>query len=169
MFTPHDFEGQLNAFLGNAFSIEPRLTQSALFRPHNRSEDIRRSLLCGRRDASGRRRPRRVARRRGDRALRHRRPRGFRRRHGSKPVRPARSANSSLVVRRPSRMPARGGFFVETVITILSSEAGHFNAKNDSLNVRCRAALQRDRDDRQTLGGRRDVEVPEDPGRPQEV
>jgi phytoene desaturase len=40
MFTPNDFESQLNAFRGNAFSIEPRLTQSAYFRPHNRSEEI---------------------------------------------------------------------------------------------------------------------------------
>jgi phytoene desaturase len=47
MFTPKDFEGQLNAHLGNAFSIEPRLTQSAYFRPHNRSEDVRRLYLVG--------------------------------------------------------------------------------------------------------------------------
>jgi phytoene desaturase len=47
MFTPRDFEGQLNAHLGNAFSIEPRLTQSAYFRPHNRSEDVRRLYLVG--------------------------------------------------------------------------------------------------------------------------
>lgn len=40
MFTPEDFQTQLSAFRGNAFSIEPRLTQSALFRPHNRSEDL---------------------------------------------------------------------------------------------------------------------------------
>lgn len=47
MFTPDDFEGDLRAFKGNAFSIEPRLTQSAFFRPHNRSEDIRRLYLVG--------------------------------------------------------------------------------------------------------------------------
>lgn len=47
MFTPKDFEGRLNAHLGNAFSIEPRLTQSAYFRPHNRSEDVRRLYLVG--------------------------------------------------------------------------------------------------------------------------
>ena len=46
-FTPLDFAGQLNAHLGNAFSIEPRLTQSALFRPHNRSEDVKRLYLVG--------------------------------------------------------------------------------------------------------------------------
>jgi phytoene desaturase len=46
-FTPKDFQGTLNAFLGNAFSIEPRLTQSALFRPQNRSEDLRRFYLVG--------------------------------------------------------------------------------------------------------------------------
>ena len=47
MFTPLDFEKQLNAFLGNAFSIEPRLTQSALFRPHNRSEELRGLYFVG--------------------------------------------------------------------------------------------------------------------------
>lgn len=47
MFTPKDFEGRLNAHLGNAFSIEPRLTQSAYFRPHNRSEDVRGLYLVG--------------------------------------------------------------------------------------------------------------------------
>ena len=47
MFTPLDFEKQLNAFLGNAFSIEPRLTQSALFRPHNRSEEVRGLYFVG--------------------------------------------------------------------------------------------------------------------------
>jgi phytoene desaturase len=39
-FTPNDFASALNSLLGNAFSIEPRLTQSAYFRPHNKSEDI---------------------------------------------------------------------------------------------------------------------------------
>ncbi len=46
-FTPDDFAGELNAHLGNAFSFEPRLTQSAYFRPHNRSEDLRRFYLVG--------------------------------------------------------------------------------------------------------------------------
>ena len=32
---------------GAAFSLEPILTQSAWFRPHNQSEDIRNLLLCG--------------------------------------------------------------------------------------------------------------------------
>jgi len=39
-FTPDDFASELNSHLGNAFSIEPRLTQSAYFRPHNKSEDV---------------------------------------------------------------------------------------------------------------------------------
>ena len=47
VFTPKDFARELNAHLGNAFSIEPRLTQSAIFRPQNRSEDIRRFYLVG--------------------------------------------------------------------------------------------------------------------------
>jgi phytoene desaturase len=47
MFTPMDFSTQLNSHLGNAFSVEPRLTQSAYFRPHNRSEDIRNLYFVG--------------------------------------------------------------------------------------------------------------------------
>lgn len=47
MFTPLDFESLLNSHLGNAFAIEPRLTQSALFRPHNKSEDIERLYFVG--------------------------------------------------------------------------------------------------------------------------
>ncbi len=39
-FTPNDFQHRLNSYLGSAFSVEPILTQSAWFRPHNRSEDI---------------------------------------------------------------------------------------------------------------------------------
>ncbi len=37
---PLHFEGELNSYLGSAFSFQPVLTQSAWFRPHNRSEDI---------------------------------------------------------------------------------------------------------------------------------
>ncbi|MCC6601790.1 MAG: phytoene desaturase [Anaerolineae bacterium] len=37
---PRHFKGILNSHLGSAFSVEPILTQSAWFRPHNRSEDI---------------------------------------------------------------------------------------------------------------------------------
>lgn len=37
---PLHFESTLNSHLGNAFGIEPILTQSAYFRPHNRSQDI---------------------------------------------------------------------------------------------------------------------------------
>jgi phytoene desaturase len=37
---PLHFEGELNSFRGAAFSVEPILTQSAWFRPHNRSEDF---------------------------------------------------------------------------------------------------------------------------------
>lgn len=47
MFTPNEFASELNAFRGNAFSIEPRLTQSALFRPHNRSEEVRGLYVVG--------------------------------------------------------------------------------------------------------------------------
>ncbi|CAN5876909.1 hypothetical protein BH23PLA1_BH23PLA1_39820 [soil metagenome] len=40
IFTPKDFETRLDAFLGSAFQFEPILTQSAWFRPHNKSEDV---------------------------------------------------------------------------------------------------------------------------------
>jgi phytoene desaturase len=40
MIDPRHFETTLNSYLGSAFSVEPILTQSAWFRPHNRSEDI---------------------------------------------------------------------------------------------------------------------------------
>lgn len=46
-FTPLDFERELNAFQGNAFGIEPKLSQTAYFRPHNRSEDVRNLYLVG--------------------------------------------------------------------------------------------------------------------------
>ncbi len=39
-FTPQDFKTELNAFHGSAFSVAPKLTQSAFFRPHNRDQDI---------------------------------------------------------------------------------------------------------------------------------
>ena len=39
-FTPFDFRDQLNAHHGSAFSVAPKLTQSAYFRPHNKSEHI---------------------------------------------------------------------------------------------------------------------------------
>jgi phytoene desaturase len=39
-FTPLDFRYELGSWLGSAFSIEPTLTQSAWFRPHNRSREI---------------------------------------------------------------------------------------------------------------------------------
>ena len=37
---PLHFRDTLNSYLGSAFSVEPILTQSAWFRPHNVSEDI---------------------------------------------------------------------------------------------------------------------------------
>lgn len=39
-FTPNDFQSTLNAFQGSAFSIAPKLTQSAYFRPHNQDPKI---------------------------------------------------------------------------------------------------------------------------------
>ncbi len=37
---PLHFQNNLNSYLGSAFSVEPIFTQSAWFRPHNRSEDL---------------------------------------------------------------------------------------------------------------------------------
>jgi phytoene desaturase len=45
--TPEYFEHTLNSRLGNGFGLEPVLTQSAFFRPHNRSEDIANLYLVG--------------------------------------------------------------------------------------------------------------------------
>jgi phytoene desaturase len=39
-FTPQDFQSQLGTYQGSAFSVAPRLMQSAYFRPHNRDEKI---------------------------------------------------------------------------------------------------------------------------------
>ena len=45
--TPDYFEGTLNSYVGNGFGVEPVLTQSAFFRPHNRSEDVENLYLVG--------------------------------------------------------------------------------------------------------------------------
>ncbi len=47
MLTPQDFQDRLNSYQGAAFGLEPVLTQSAWFRPHNRSEDVRNLFLVG--------------------------------------------------------------------------------------------------------------------------
>jgi phytoene desaturase len=45
--TPLDFRDRLLSVRGAAFSFEPVLTQSAWFRPHNRSEEVERLYLVG--------------------------------------------------------------------------------------------------------------------------
>jgi phytoene desaturase len=45
--TPLDFRDRLLSVRGAAFSFEPVLTQSAWFRPHNRSEEVARLYLVG--------------------------------------------------------------------------------------------------------------------------
>jgi phytoene desaturase len=45
--TPQDFHDRLLSLKGAAFGLEPRLTQSAWFRPHNRSEDIEGLYMVG--------------------------------------------------------------------------------------------------------------------------
>jgi len=46
-FTPFDFRDELNAHHGSAFSVEPILTQSAWFRPHNRDDSFSNLYVVG--------------------------------------------------------------------------------------------------------------------------
>jgi phytoene desaturase len=45
--TPDDFEHTLKSYKGAAFGLEPVLTQSAWFRPHNKSEELENLFLVG--------------------------------------------------------------------------------------------------------------------------
>lgn len=45
--TPLDFRDRLLSWQGAAFALEPKLLQSAWFRPHNRSEELDNLFLCG--------------------------------------------------------------------------------------------------------------------------
>ncbi|AMB46153.1 phytoene desaturase [Methylobacterium sp. AMS5] len=45
--TPQDFSDDFLSFRGSGFGLEPVLTQSAWFRPHNRSEDVANLFLVG--------------------------------------------------------------------------------------------------------------------------
>jgi len=47
IFTPDDFESELNSHLGAAFSLEPLLTQSAYFRLHNRDANVKGLYIVG--------------------------------------------------------------------------------------------------------------------------
>lgn len=47
LMTPQDFHDRLWSFKGAAFGMEPVLLQSAWFRPHNRSEDVRNLYMVG--------------------------------------------------------------------------------------------------------------------------
>lgn len=44
---PLHFRDTLNSYKGSAFSVEPLLTQSAWFRPHNKSEDVKNLIFVG--------------------------------------------------------------------------------------------------------------------------
>ena len=46
-FTPQQFKTELSAYHGSAFSVAPKLTQSAYFRPHNRSDGIPGLYIAG--------------------------------------------------------------------------------------------------------------------------
>lgn len=45
--TPQEFHDRLLSFKGAAFGLEPLLLQSAWFRPHNRSEDVKNLFMVG--------------------------------------------------------------------------------------------------------------------------
>ena len=45
--TPDYFEQVLGSYVGNGFGVEPVLTQTAFFRPHNKSEDVSNLYLVG--------------------------------------------------------------------------------------------------------------------------
>ncbi len=47
ILTPQDFHDRLNSINGAAFGLEPVLTQSAYFRPHNKSEEVENLFLVG--------------------------------------------------------------------------------------------------------------------------
>ena len=47
VLTPQDFQDRLNSINGAAFSLEPKLFQSAWFRPHNISQEARNLFLVG--------------------------------------------------------------------------------------------------------------------------
>jgi phytoene desaturase len=47
ILTPQDFQDRLLSYRGAAFGLEPILSQSAWFRPHNRSEEVERLFLVG--------------------------------------------------------------------------------------------------------------------------
>jgi len=46
-FTPEDFALVRNSFLGTPWGFEPQITQTAVFRPHNRSEDVKGLYFVG--------------------------------------------------------------------------------------------------------------------------
>ncbi len=47
VFTPNDFQHTLNSHYGNAFGVEPKLSQTAYLRPHNKSEDVEGLYMVG--------------------------------------------------------------------------------------------------------------------------
>ncbi|MGD9665540.1 MAG: phytoene desaturase family protein [Novosphingobium sp.] len=46
-YTPRDFSLDLNAYMGSAYGLEPRITQTAWLRPHNRDETMENFYLTG--------------------------------------------------------------------------------------------------------------------------
>ena len=47
IFTPEHFQLKRNSYLGTPWGVEPKLTQTAYFRPHNRSEEIQNLYFVG--------------------------------------------------------------------------------------------------------------------------
>jgi phytoene desaturase len=47
VFTPVDFKVNRNSYLGSPWGFEPKITQTAYFRPHNRSQDVSNLYFVG--------------------------------------------------------------------------------------------------------------------------
>lgn len=47
LLTPQDFLDRYGSFQGAAFGMQPKLFQSAWFRPHNRSEEVQNLYMVG--------------------------------------------------------------------------------------------------------------------------
>ena len=47
VMTPQDFHDDLLSLKGAAFSLEPVISQTAYFRPHNKSEELENLFLVG--------------------------------------------------------------------------------------------------------------------------
>jgi hypothetical protein len=112
--TPFDFRDDFNSHLGSAFSLEPILTQSAWFRPHNRDAEIPNLFLVGAGTHPGRGRAggRRLGQ--GDGGAHHRRVRGG----------PRRGPDRGGMTARPSRVSGFRGPILPSLVAAASATIG---------------------------------------------